>query len=109
MATDNPDQKIDQRDLRQIVADKINPLPRSILRRTAFEVLDGEWKFAFDVQNRGRKERWYKKHNYTETALFPGSIESHLSAAKSAFEASLLYNENDEVVAWYEREFSISE
>jgi hypothetical protein len=69
MTTNNPDQKIDQRDLRQIVADKINPLPRSILRRTAFEVLDGEWKFAFDVQNRGREERWYKKHIYTETAL----------------------------------------
>ncbi|MBA3692056.1 MAG: glycoside hydrolase family 2 [Acidobacteria bacterium] len=109
MTTNHPDQKIDHRDLPQIVADKINPLPRSILRRTAFEVLDGEWKFAFDVQNHGRKERWYKKHDYTETAMFPGSIESHLSAAKSAVEASLLYHETDEVVAWYEREFSIPE
>lgn len=113
MTTDDSKQEFAQRDaLSTAAADeahKNNPLPRSIVRRTPFELLDGEWRFALDFEDRGLNERWNVFHEYTETAMFPGSIESHLAAVKNAIEASALYNNTDEVVAWYEREFSIPE
>ena len=87
--------------------DKINPVPRSIVRRTAFELLDGEWRFELDADNSGLREKWYIRHDYTENALFPGSIESHLAASREAEIAHSLYSHNDEVIAWYEREFSV--
>lgn len=86
---------------------KENPLPRSIVRRTPFELLDGEWRFALDIDNRGVNAHWYVHHDYPETAFFPGSIESHLFALKDIKEESPLYKNSDEVVAWYERDFSI--
>lgn len=89
------------------MADKINPLPRSITRRTSFELLDGEWRFELDFKNRGITERWYIQHNYPETAVFPGSIESHLTAVKDVKEAHSLYSNNDDATAWYEREFVV--
>jgi beta-galactosidase/beta-glucuronidase len=87
--------------------DKINPIPRSIIRRTAFELLDGEWRFELDAENRGLRENWHIRHDYTETALFPGSIEAHLADSKDAGALLSLYTEADEVIAWYEREFSV--
>jgi beta-galactosidase/beta-glucuronidase len=109
MAISKSVHEFDQHDLFHVVADKNNPLPRSILRRTAFQMLDGEWRFALDMEDRGLREQWFARHDYTETAAFPGSIESHLIAAKKFIEASTLYNNSDEVVAWYEREFSLPE
>ena len=106
MTTVNTNQETGKFDLSQIVADRLNPLPRSIVRRTPFSLLDGEWRFALDADDRGLDERWYVRHDYDETAIFPGSIESHLADAK---EASSLYKNSDVVVAWYERDFSIPE
>jgi len=99
--------KFDHHDLLTLAADKLNPLPRSIVRRTAFELLDGEWRFALDVENRGLDEKWFEQYFHAETAAFPGSIESHLAKAKDVKEAFSLYNESDEAVAWYERDFSV--
>jgi beta-galactosidase/beta-glucuronidase len=87
--------------------DKINPVPRSILRRTAFELLDGEWRFELDAENCGLNERWHINHEYTQSANFPGSIESHLSNVKNTESAQSLYSNSDEVIAWYEREFTV--
>jgi beta-galactosidase/beta-glucuronidase len=104
----NPMTEPEKQELSYVVADKINPLPRSIVRRTAFELLDGEWRFALDVEDRGLKEQWQNGYNFTETASFPGSIESYLAAAKEDVKvAHSLYSNSDEVVAWYERDFSI--
>ena len=101
----NTKYEFDQHDLLHAVADKSNPLPRSILRRTAYQLLDGEWRFALDTEEKGLAEQWFKQHNFTETAMFPGSIESYLVAA--AKEISSLYSNSDEVVAWYECDFSV--
>jgi len=101
--------EIKQHDATNTAAEKINPLPRSIVRRTAFELLDGEWRFALDTGNKGLTEQWETRRDYTETAIFPGSIESHLAAAKNAKAAKALYKKSDEVIAWYEREFSVPE
>ena len=100
-------QEIGKNGSTQVVSDRINPLPRSIIRRNSFILLDGEWNFALDTNDCGLVEKWYITHKYTETAMFPGSIESYLAAEKSAKEISSLYANSDEVVAWYEREFSI--
>lgn len=89
------------------MAEKINPVPRAVIRQGAFQLLDGEWQFELDDKNLGLHERWFINHTYPETAIFPGSIESHLAAAKDKKEISLLYAENDELTAWYEREFTI--
>jgi beta-galactosidase/beta-glucuronidase len=79
------------------------------VRRTAFELLDGEWRFALDTENRGLNEYWFAHYDYTGTAFFPGSIESHLDAAKDVKQRQDLYTDSDEAIAWYERDFSVPE
>jgi hypothetical protein len=37
------------------------PAPRFIRPRD-YDLLDGEWKFAHDVEDRGLSERWYLGH-----------------------------------------------
>ena len=99
--------EFDQHDLFHPVADKTNRLPRSVLRRDAFELLDGEWRFALDSENRGLEERWYEQHIYAVTAAFPGSIESYLAAVKDFKSESSLYQTSDNVIAWYECDFAV--
>ena len=82
-----------------------NPLPRSVFRPNEYELLDGEWRFALDSEDRGLRERWYRAHKYERTARWPGSIESHMAEAKDAQASGW----QDRVVAWYEREFTIPE
>ncbi len=90
-----------------IVAEGLNPLPRSVRRRTPYELLDGEWRFALDLEDRGIREMWYLGHRYAETARFPGSIESHLAAGREAQELTPPWQ--DQVIAWYERDFSLDQ
>ncbi len=109
MATNDSNHEFEQHDLFHVVADKDNPLPRSVLRREAFVLLDGQWRFALDTENRGLNEQWFASHNYTISASFPGSIESHFAAVKDYKVESSLYADSDEVIAWYERDFQIPE
>lgn len=80
-----------------------DPLPRAVLRHNSFTLLDGEWRFDIDTEDRGLTEGWHLGHKYEHTALWPGSIEEHMAAAKGQ-QAS--YTWHDSVVAWYERDFS---
>lgn len=80
-----------------------NPLPRSVLRTNTFLLLDGEWRFAYDAADRGLEEKWYLGHQYEHTASWPGSVEAYLSEAKDHYQKAW----QDEVVVWYEREFSL--
>ena len=41
------------RDEAQAVKVYLNPLPRSIVRRNEYELLDGEWRFELDLEDRG--------------------------------------------------------
>jgi hypothetical protein len=79
------------------------------MRREAFVLLDGNWRFTLDVKDEGLKKKWFVKHNYTMTANFPGSIESYFAAVQDARAESDLYATSDEVIAWYERDFSVPE
>lgn len=107
MAFDSSNQTFDQHDLLHVVADNSNPLPRSILRREASVLLDGNWRFTLDVEDRGLEEKWFVAHNFTLTANFPGSIESYFGAVHDFKEEANLYQDSDNVIAWYERDFVI--
>ncbi len=101
----NTDYQFDQKDATAVL-DDFNPLPRSVVRRTPFALLDGEWKFALAVENRGLTENWHLGHEYAQTAMFPASIESQIERARDKKQSSAAPSD-DGLVAWYEREFSI--
>ena len=84
----------------------INPLPRAVLRPNTFVLLDGEWSFAIDKEDKGLEERWYLEHNYEHTGNWPGSIEEHMQKAKVD---PTQQNWTEKIVAWYEREFAMPE
>lgn len=109
MALDNYNETFDQHDFVNVIEDKSNPLPRSITRREAFVLLDGDWRFTLDVKDEGLKKKWFAGHNYAMTANFPGSIESYFAAVQDAKAESDLYATSDEVIAWYERDFTVPE
>src|SRR4051812_24222679 len=83
-----------------------NPLPRAVLRPNSYALLDGEWKFTIDLEDRGLQEQWFLGHEYENKANWPGSIEQHMSTAKGQLAGK---SWQDKVVAWYEREFQLPE
>ncbi|HEX6180403.1 MAG TPA: glycoside hydrolase family 2 [Chitinophagaceae bacterium] len=86
----------------QWIEDNINePLPRAVLRHNAFTLLDGEWKFELDPEDRGMQDAWHLGYAYEHTASWPGSIEQHMVLAKGQSSSW-----HGDVVAWYEREFA---
>jgi len=85
----------------------VNPLPRAVIRPNSYTLLDGEWKFAVDIEDQGLAEAWYVQHDYEDTATWPGSIEDHMAAAKHIIPEKKIWR--DKVVAWYEREFPLPE
>jgi beta-galactosidase/beta-glucuronidase len=85
-------------------ADPVNQLPRAVLRSTDFLLLDGEWRFLLDPDDRGIQERWFLGHPFEGTARWPGAIEDHLAQAKDQSGTTAW---KDKVVAWYEREFTV--
>lgn len=89
----------------QPVRDGRNPLPRSIARTTGHLLLDGEWSFAFDHDDRGLRERWWMGRTFTETARWPGTIEARMAQGHEA--QAQPTTGQDEVVAWYERAFAV--
>ena len=84
-----------------------NPLPRSVDRGAPYELLDGEWRFELDLDDRGLQQQWYLDHVYAHTAHWPSTIEAHMAAAQD-FQLRTP-GAPDRVVAWYERDFTIRE
>ncbi len=82
-----------------------NPLPRAVLRSNFYRLLDGEWKFALDLEDRGLQDGWHLGHDYDRTATWPGSIEAHMAEAREEQQTTPEWQ--DKVVAWYEREFEV--
>ncbi len=81
----------------------INELPRAVSRPNTYLLLDGEWHFSHDPDDRGLRDRWYLGHTYEHKAQWPGSVENHLIEAKGLQPNTQTWN--DKVVVWYEREF----
>jgi hypothetical protein len=84
--------------------DYINPIPRAVIRPNTSILLDGEWKFAHDAENRGLSDNWYVAHEYKAKANWPGSVETHLL---NVDEPQKMWH--DKVIVWYEREFPLPE
>ncbi|MDQ3534474.1 MAG: glycoside hydrolase family 2 [Bacteroidota bacterium] len=82
----------------------IDPLPRAVIRPNTFVLLDGEWKFALDPQERGLLEGWHLGHTYEHTAHWPGSVEEHMQ--KSEYHEKTWHGK---LCVWYEREFPAPE
>lgn len=82
----------------------INPLPRAVMRPNTPILLDGEWKFSLDTEDKGREEGWHLGHEYADTSNWPGSIEEHIAAARGQQTA---HSWQDKIVAWYERDFPL--
>jgi beta-galactosidase/beta-glucuronidase len=87
-----------------------NPLPRAVTRHNYFELLDGEWRFDLDLDDKGISEGWPLGHEYSKKATWPGSIEHHMAAAKAEQKEQQEQNDRpwqDKVIAWYERDFKL--
>ena len=82
----------------------VNPLPRAVVRSNAFVLLDGDWNFALDTEDKGLSEAWYVRHEYNHSANWPGSVESELAKYQPSEPTW-----TEKVVVWYEREFPIPE
>ncbi|MDP9375677.1 MAG: glycoside hydrolase family 2 [Chloroflexota bacterium] len=78
-----------------------NALPRSVMRGGDYVLLDGEWRFELDPQDKGLVQQWYRWHGYSGTIGWPGAIEEQLEA--------LARSPEDETIAWYERDFTVPE
>lgn len=76
-----------------------NPLPRAVIRSNTFVLLDGDWQISFDPQDKGLLEKWYLKHQFEQTANWPGSVEDYMT--KQHQPATL----PDKVVIWCQKEF----
>ncbi len=98
---------IRDREAAQAVEEYLNPLPRSIVRRNVYQLLDGEWRFELDLEDRGLREQWYLDHTYAATAHWPSTIEEQMAAAQEQQQRTPEWQ--DRVVAWYERDFTIPE
>jgi hypothetical protein len=83
----------------------VNQLPRAVSRPNTYLLLDGEWSFSHDPDDRGLRDRWYLGHQYEHTAQWPGSVENHLIEAKGLHPDTPAWH--DKVVVWYEREFTL--
>lgn len=79
-----------------------NLLPRAVFRSNAFALLDGEWRFSIDQEDKGLLESWFLNHEYKDTAQWPGTVEEHMLQARGQQFAS---STPEKVIAWYEREF----
>ena len=89
-----------------------NPLPRAVTRRNLFQLLDGEWRFELDTEDRGIRDGWPIQHEYSDRAIWPGSVEAHMAAAKAGQKeqqdsSTQARGSEDKVIAWYERDFTL--
>jgi beta-galactosidase/beta-glucuronidase len=77
-------------------------LPRTVLRSNKFLLLDGEWNFAVDNNDEGLVQGWHLHHQFMHKAMWPGSVEEHISKAHDRGNGSMW---RDKVVVWYERTY----
>ncbi|MEH7380569.1 sugar-binding domain-containing protein [Bacillus sp. JJ1533] len=74
--------------------------PRPDFVRNQWMNLNGQWRFAFDDENQGLKEEWYKQHAYKEEITVPFAFQTKLSG---------INKQEFHDVIWYEREFTVPE
>lgn len=85
-------------------AEPINQLPRAVLRPNNYLLLDGDWQFSLDPDDRGLSDQWYSQHTFDGVVHWPGSVEEHMAQARGPQSTDRW---QDQVVAWYERMFTL--
>ncbi len=74
--------------------------PRPQLVRSSWVTLNGEWDFAYDDADAGRRERWHERDDvFDRTITVPFAPESRLSGIGETGEHPYL---------WYRRDFDIA-
>lgn len=78
-----------------------NDYPRPQFMRKNWQNLNGEWKFAFDDQNVGIRERWFENPDrYSLNIQVPFVYQSKLSGICQSIPHDIV---------WYYREFSLTD
>ncbi|MEG3032766.1 MAG: beta galactosidase jelly roll domain-containing protein, partial [Enterococcus sp.] len=70
--------------------------PRPQLIRKKWQSLDGEWDFAFDDENIGLSQQWYKVFPATHKILVPFTYETELSG---------IHDTSHHKTIWYQHNF----
>ncbi len=87
---------------------KFDTIPRSEYPRPQFQRkdnwinLNGQWDFAFDDENRGLKERWYRKEQkdkFNKRIIVPFCFQSELSG---------IGVQDFHDIVWYRKEFQVT-
>jgi hypothetical protein len=81
---------------------ELSNLPRAVFRPNSYILLDGQWKFSLDPEDKGLNEGWQLGHDFEQSAEWPGTVEAHMLEARLQLPGIV-----DKVIAWYEREFSL--
>lgn len=100
--TDHPNYNLTKSRAEELQEDDSGLLPRAVMRSNSYTLLDGEWSFSFDPEDKGISDNWPLQHTYTESANWPASVEEQLSRREPA---SRFWQ--DKVIAWYERSFDL--
>ena len=76
----------------------ITHFPRPQFIRHDWQSLDGAWQFAFDDDNKGLQEHWFKGHSFPLTINVPFAYQT---------ERSGVHDPSFHDVVWYERTFDV--
>lgn len=72
--------------------------PRPQFQRESWLNLNGPWKFAFDDENKGEKDQWYKKPNFSTNIQVPFTYETKASGiGEEAFHPYVWYQRSIEI------------
>ena len=74
--------------------------PRPDRVRAEWMTLNGAWRFRFDPENEGRKERWYRRPDFPLTIEVPFAYQSALSGVEPKDHCDVI---------WYAREICVPE
>ena len=74
--------------------------PRPDRVRKNWQTLNGPWRFRFDRNNEGKKQRWYEKTDFDQTIQVPFACQAELSGIAEKQHCDVL---------WYAREITIPE
>lgn len=75
-----------------------NEYPRPQFVREFWMNLNGEWQFAFDDENQGKKERWFADKQLDSTINVPFVYQSELSG---------INDRTPHDIVWYKRSFEV--
>ena len=72
--------------------------PKPQFKRENWQNLNGNWNFAFDDQNQGKKNKWYQNKELEDEIIVPFTFET---------EASGIADRSEHNYIWYQRSFKI--